>query len=117
MSVPAQICIAVFATLAGVVAVVAGAWVFLSQRRRRAQPSGNVLFANGHEGKAVVRPRRHVDQPASLMPRSVEQSSVRAGQGKGPTKSPCRKMSRVAACSKAELAAAVALQSGWAGTA
>ena len=55
LSVPAQICIAVFATLAGVVAVVAGAWVFLSQRRRRAQPSGAVLFAGGHEGKNGVR--------------------------------------------------------------
>ena len=73
LSVPAQICIAVFATLAGVVAVVAGAWVFLSQRRRRAQPSGNVLFANGHEGKAVVRLRCHADLPALLASPSVRQ--------------------------------------------
>lgn len=53
---PAQIGIAVVATLVGVVAVVAAVWVFLSQRRRGRMPSGATLFAAGHEGKNGVGP-------------------------------------------------------------
>ncbi len=60
LPVPAQIGIAVVATLVGVVAVVAAVWVFLSQRRRGRMPSGATLFAAGHEGKNGVGPEaRH----------------------------------------------------------
>jgi hypothetical protein len=53
--VAAQIGIAVAATLAGVLGVLAAAWALLARRRRRRQPTGATLFANGGTHSGVRR--------------------------------------------------------------
>jgi membrane associated rhomboid family serine protease len=55
LPVAAQIGIAVAATLAGVLGALAAAWALLAQRRRRRQPTGATLFANGAPHSGVRR--------------------------------------------------------------
>ena len=52
----AQICIAVFSTLAGVMVIVAVTWVHVSKRLGRMQSTSRIeMFSRGHGGSMGVR--------------------------------------------------------------